>query len=226
MLVVPVTGRPAGWCDHIARMWPVDAVVGENGAFYFRYDRRERRLVKRFRYSDTERAEFRARLDAVRETILRAVPGCAVASDQPYRNPTWPSIFARTCRTSRRGGGADRRNVRGGGRDRQGQFHSRQRLVRPLRQAGDGPHPDGRGVRNRSGRGARCVRLCRRFTERYPDVRILSAVGRSGERARFSAMRTCLHRRRPGWGGIRGSFPESFFHATEAPEFIPDFVSD
>ena len=35
--VVPVTGRPAGWCDHIARMWPVDAVVGENGAFYFCY---------------------------------------------------------------------------------------------------------------------------------------------------------------------------------------------
>ena len=38
MLVVPITGRPAGWCDHIARMWPVDAVVGENGAFYFCYD--------------------------------------------------------------------------------------------------------------------------------------------------------------------------------------------
>src|SRR5262249_57511345 len=33
--VVPITGRPAGWCDHIARMWPVDAVVGENRAFYF-----------------------------------------------------------------------------------------------------------------------------------------------------------------------------------------------
>ncbi len=31
--VVPVTGRPAGWCDHIARFWPVAAVVGENGAF-------------------------------------------------------------------------------------------------------------------------------------------------------------------------------------------------
>ena len=37
--VVPVTGRPAGWCDLIARFWPVDAVVGENGAFYFAYDR-------------------------------------------------------------------------------------------------------------------------------------------------------------------------------------------
>src|SRR5215207_7895531 len=33
--VIPITGRPAGWCDHIARMWPVDGVVGENGAFTF-----------------------------------------------------------------------------------------------------------------------------------------------------------------------------------------------
>ena len=46
-LVVPVTGRPAGWCDHIARMWPVDAVVGENGAFWFRHDAKAGRLVKR-----------------------------------------------------------------------------------------------------------------------------------------------------------------------------------
>lgn len=26
---VAITGRPGGWCDHIARMWPVDGVVGE-----------------------------------------------------------------------------------------------------------------------------------------------------------------------------------------------------
>src|SRR2546427_7636357 len=38
-ITVPVTGRPAGWCDHIARMWPGDAVVGGNGAFYFFYSR-------------------------------------------------------------------------------------------------------------------------------------------------------------------------------------------
>ena len=85
LLVVPVTGRPAGWCDHIARMWPVDAVVGEIGAFYFRYDGSARRLVKRFRYPDAERAAFRRRLEAVRKTILDTIPGCAVASDQPYR---------------------------------------------------------------------------------------------------------------------------------------------
>ena len=33
--VIPITSRPAGWCDHIARMWPVDGLIGENGAFYF-----------------------------------------------------------------------------------------------------------------------------------------------------------------------------------------------
>src|SRR3979409_1515881 len=48
LLVVPITGRPAGWCDHIARMWPVDGVVGENGAFYFRYDPAARKLRKRY----------------------------------------------------------------------------------------------------------------------------------------------------------------------------------
>jgi len=33
--VIPVTGRPAGWCDLIARQWPVDGVIGENGALAF-----------------------------------------------------------------------------------------------------------------------------------------------------------------------------------------------
>jgi HAD superfamily hydrolase (TIGR01484 family) len=84
-LVVPITGRPAGWCDHIARMWPVDAVVGENGAFYFRYDAAARKLVKRFLASDQERAANRQRLAAVRDRILAAVPGAALASDQLYR---------------------------------------------------------------------------------------------------------------------------------------------
>jgi hypothetical protein len=85
LLVVPVTGRPAGWCDHIARMWPVDAVVGENGAFWFRYDARERRLLKRYVVSAQERARRGARLRVIGERILREVPGAAIASDQPYR---------------------------------------------------------------------------------------------------------------------------------------------
>jgi HAD superfamily hydrolase (TIGR01484 family) len=81
--VVPVTGRPAGWCDHIARMWPVDAVVGENGAFYFFHS--GERLQKRYLDDPQARAEKRARLEAVAARILAAVPGCALAADQAYR---------------------------------------------------------------------------------------------------------------------------------------------
>ena len=84
-LVVPITGRPAGWCDHIARMWPVDAVVGENGAFYFFYDAARKKLVQRFLFDAQTRAANRDKLTAVRERILREVPGCALASDQLYR---------------------------------------------------------------------------------------------------------------------------------------------
>ncbi len=84
-LVIPITGRPAGWCDHIARMWPVDAVVGENGAFFMRYDAAARRLVRRFVVDDATRRAQRARLGTIGQAILAAVPGTALASDQHYR---------------------------------------------------------------------------------------------------------------------------------------------
>jgi len=85
LLFIPITGRPAGWCDHIARMWPVDAVVGENGALYMIRDDRSRRLRKRYAVSEADRALHRRQLAEVGETILRLVPGAALASDQPYR---------------------------------------------------------------------------------------------------------------------------------------------
>jgi HAD superfamily hydrolase (TIGR01484 family) len=84
-IVIPVTGRPAGWCDHIARMWPVDAVVGENGALYMRYDPKTRTLARRFAMTEEERVARRARLAAIGAEIVREVRGAMVASDQPYR---------------------------------------------------------------------------------------------------------------------------------------------
>ncbi len=85
LVVAPITGRPAGWCDHIARMWPVDGVVGENGAFYFRYDHEQRRMQRRFLLPDAERRANRLRLEAIKNSILSQVPGSAVSADQPYR---------------------------------------------------------------------------------------------------------------------------------------------
>jgi len=85
LLVVPVTGRPAGWCDMIARFWPVDAVVGENGAFWMWHDLKAHKLRTRFIQSDPQRADGRRRLEQVRADVLREVPGAGIASDQPYR---------------------------------------------------------------------------------------------------------------------------------------------
>lgn len=82
LVVIPVTGRPAGWCDHIARMWPVDAVVGENGAFWFSYDRAARRMQSRYIRSEAARQADRERLDRLKTCILEQVPGAGIASDQ------------------------------------------------------------------------------------------------------------------------------------------------
>lgn len=80
--VVPITGRPAGWCDMIARFWPVAGIVGENGAFYFSYQRRTRKMQQYFVASESERAVHREKLNQLKESILRDVPGAALASDQ------------------------------------------------------------------------------------------------------------------------------------------------
>ena len=85
LMVVPVTGRPAGWCDHISRMWPVDGIIGENGAFYFWYDEKEQRLQTRFLDSEDVRREKREWLTTILNEILSSVPGTAIASDQHYR---------------------------------------------------------------------------------------------------------------------------------------------
>ena len=83
--VIPVTGRCAGWCDHIARMWPVDGVVGENGAFFFSYDHVNKKMNNLYSQTEDERRENFILLNQIKNTILESVPGTAEASDQEYR---------------------------------------------------------------------------------------------------------------------------------------------
>ncbi|MBY0224530.1 MAG: HAD-IIB family hydrolase [Hyphomicrobium sp.] len=83
--VIIVTGRPAGWCDLLARFFPVSAVVGENGAFYFRYDRQTRIMHRAFQRTDAEREQDRARLDTIYAGILASYPNLRLSADQPYR---------------------------------------------------------------------------------------------------------------------------------------------
>ncbi|MEN0068034.1 MAG: HAD family hydrolase [Myxococcota bacterium] len=82
--VVPITGRPGGWVDQIARLWPVDGVVGENGGLWFYL--LEGAMQRRFAQPETERRVHRAALKELKTAILAEVPGAAVASDQSYRD--------------------------------------------------------------------------------------------------------------------------------------------
>ncbi len=84
--VIPVTGRPAGWCDLIARQWPVRGVVGENGGLWFWMAGTSVPALRRGFWQELdERVANRAALDAAAASILASVPGTALASDQGYR---------------------------------------------------------------------------------------------------------------------------------------------
>jgi hypothetical protein len=67
-------------------MWPVDGIIGENGAFYFCSDRKGRHLKTHFFVKDASlRAKNRARLRKIFEEVRLLFPAATVAADQPYR---------------------------------------------------------------------------------------------------------------------------------------------
>ncbi len=84
--VIPVTAAPAGWCDQMVRMWPIDAVIGENGGVYSRLDGGD--AYRRYWLNETERAAASSRLDELRKIVEATVPDVALASDQPFRLTT------------------------------------------------------------------------------------------------------------------------------------------
>lgn len=76
--VIPVTGRPAGWCDMIVRQWPVTAVVGENGAFVYYFEQKQ---LKTYTHPNTvENPEDK--LKVVWEQVKAKFPAARVSKDQ------------------------------------------------------------------------------------------------------------------------------------------------
>lgn len=82
-VLVPVTGRPAGWCDQIARFWPVHAVVGENGAFTMMMVDGKLKTIHTLDLAASEAA--RAKLLGLKQKVFDAFPDATLASDQDFR---------------------------------------------------------------------------------------------------------------------------------------------
>jgi HAD superfamily hydrolase (TIGR01484 family) len=77
--VIPVTGRPAGWCDLIAREWPVDGVVGENGALAFW---EEPGSVMKAEYHPNAVRNNHSVLEKIKGKAFAEFPGLRLAKDQ------------------------------------------------------------------------------------------------------------------------------------------------
>jgi len=83
--VIIVTGRPSGWCDMIARFWPVAGVIGENGALAFRYERQSKKMRRLYEKSVEQREQDRNALHALTADLKTAFDEIELSADQFYR---------------------------------------------------------------------------------------------------------------------------------------------
>jgi HAD superfamily hydrolase (TIGR01484 family) len=85
--VVAITGRPAGLCEDLLAQWPLAAIVGENGGVWMRRDAGSGAIEAHYDVDDAERARQRARLAAIGERVLAAVPRARLP-EEPHRRET------------------------------------------------------------------------------------------------------------------------------------------
>lgn len=85
--VIPVTGACAGWCDQIARLWPVTAVIGENGAFCI--DKADGQLHYIDTQPEQQRLDNHRCLQALAERVLADNSKFKLAQDNVYRRYDW-----------------------------------------------------------------------------------------------------------------------------------------
>ena len=81
--LVAVTGRPSGWGEVIARQWPIDGAVTENGAVHV--VREGKGVAVRFDGTEDEVATRRARLAALVAQVAQELPEAKLADDNHAR---------------------------------------------------------------------------------------------------------------------------------------------
>lgn len=91
--VIAITGRPVGWCEAFAGIWPVDAIVAENGAVALVGDRSLNEiglqppsnisvpLSKLYQQDAVTRAENQARMRQIGTRVVFQVPGVLTTRD-------------------------------------------------------------------------------------------------------------------------------------------------
>lgn len=81
--LVAVTGRPLGWADVVARMWPVSLAIGENGAGWSWMD--GPRSKQGYFDEPQTRAQQRELLDRIAADVAKRMPQVKLANDRGAR---------------------------------------------------------------------------------------------------------------------------------------------
>ena len=225
--LVAITGRPVGWSEPFASVWPVDAIVAENGAVAL-VRTAEGRIEKRYQQDAATRARNFERMQAVLARIEREIPGARRATDSAgprMRHRHRPQRIHAARRRDHRAGGrpdAQRRHAR------HRQQHPHQRLVRRAQQAGRRPLDRARALGPSARRRDAALGLRGRFDQRRADVRAFRPQRRASPTCAASSprCRTCRATWRPA--SAAPASPKSRRHPagaladTHAPRFPPD----
>jgi HAD superfamily hydrolase (TIGR01484 family) len=120
LVVIPITGRPIGWCTPFmdggaGQAWPVDTMVAENGAVaYARTSsspissqiglqpacNKRDALSKLYQLDRTRRAANTAAMQQVAQRVLREVPGVGLSHDSVGRETDLAFDYAEHARLS------------------------------------------------------------------------------------------------------------------------------
>lgn len=84
IIVIPVTGAPAGWCDQMVRMWPVGGVIGENGGFFFQRSDNGHSVNRYYWHTDNQ-SDILVKLKSIATEIKGKYAWTRLSEDQPFR---------------------------------------------------------------------------------------------------------------------------------------------
>ncbi len=82
--VIPVTAASAGWADQMARMWPVDGVIAENGGLFLTRNANNHGIDRHYWHED-EFLKNQQKLNEIQRNIQFKQPWLEVSDDQSFR---------------------------------------------------------------------------------------------------------------------------------------------
>ena len=84
-IVIPITGRPVGWSLPFVSIWPVNAIVAENGAVALLHSHETNQVQKIYQQDLGTRKHNFEQMLRILQRVLQEIPGTVIAQDSVGR---------------------------------------------------------------------------------------------------------------------------------------------